>query len=396
MHFRLFGIPIEIQSGFLITALLFAFLQHSPTLAGIVASLLVIFLAVLVHELGHALSARTFGSQPRIILHGFGGRTIAEGKPLPRGKSILMTLAGPGAGFLLGLIALGLERIQPPTGLWKDILWQTEFCTFGWGILNLMPVLPLDGGLILRDALGPQRGRLVLILSGGFGAALTLFFLRLGHPFAGIIFGISTYRSIRGAMSYGKLEEEQKSREKEAQRRLELAQVSLDKGHLADVILRSGEAMMLTIEPAVRDAARRIAASAAICENNGQRALEILQHVEQAAPEDDILRAQALDVSGDREAGFALLRDKVKEDPSGPALEALLRGLVATEQLPEAIQLAETLELQGSVDALAWLASELKERGEQERGANLFAVLYRRTGEERFEQEAHPHSGLPT
>jgi Zn-dependent protease len=388
VSFRLLGIPVEVQGGFLITALLFAFMQRSPTLPGVLASMVIIFLAVMVHELGHALAGRAFGVDPRIVLHGFGGRTIAEGKALSRGKNILMTLAGPGAGFLLGLVALGIERAYPPSGIWKSILLQIEFCTFGWGILNLMPVLPLDGGLVMRDVLGPRHGRLVLMLSALFGAILTVFFLKLNLIFAGIIFGLSTYQSARGAMSYGDFEAERKAREETAQQRLAMAQRSLEAGRLADAVLRAGEAMMLTAEPRVRDGARRIAASASIGESNGQRALEILEHLEEPTPDDDVLRAQALDVAGEREAGFSLLRSKVDEDPSGPALEALLRGLVATEQVPQALTLAQALELRGSVEALAWFAGELRQLGEREQGARLFEALFRRTGEERFEREA--------
>jgi len=343
---------------------------------------------VMVHELGHALVGRAFGTQPRIVLHGFGGRTIAEGKPLSRGRSILMTLAGPGAGFLLGLLVLVLERAYPPAGLWKEVVRQIEFCTFGWGILNLMPVLPLDGGLVLRDALGPRHGRLVLMLSAFFGAVLTVFFLKLNLLFVGVLFGLSTYQSARGAMSYGDFEAELKSREEMAQQRLEMARRSLELGRLADAVLRAGEAMMLTAEGSVRDAARRVAAAAAIGESNGQRALDILSHLEAPQPADDVLKAQALDVAGDREAGFALLRSRVDEDPTGPALEALLRGLVATEQMPQAVALAQALELRGSVEALAWFAGELRERGDREQGALLFEALYRRTGEERYEREA--------
>ncbi|MDW8250994.1 MAG: hypothetical protein RMJ98_16995 [Myxococcales bacterium] len=388
MSFRWLGIPVEVQGGFLITALLFAFLQRSPTLPGIFASIAVIFVAVMVHELGHALVGRAFGSETRIVLHGFGGRTLAEGKPLTRGKNILMTLAGPGAGFLLGLVVLGIDRNYPTSGLAKDVLRQAQFCTLGWGILNLMPVLPLDGGLVMRDLFGPRHGRLVLILSTIFGAVLTVFFLRLNLLFLGILFGISTYQSARGAFAYGNFEAERKAREEMARQRLTMAQRSLDAGRLADAVIRAGEAMMLTMEPAIRDDARRIAAAAAIGENNGERALDILDHLEEPRSDDDVLRAQALDVSGNREAGFALLRHSVEKNPEGPALEALLRGLIATEQLPEAVELARALELRGSVEALAWFASELRELGEREQGAQIYEALYRRTGEERFEREA--------
>jgi len=388
VSFQLLGIPVEIQGIFWLTALLFAFVQKSPTPASIVSSVAVIFVAVLVHELGHALVGRAFGAQPRIVLHGFGGKTVAEGRPLSRGRSVLMTLAGPGAGFLLGALSLVIERNAGAQGLWRDILRQMQWCTFGWGILNLMPVLPLDGGLVLRDALGPKHGRLVLILSALAGAALTALFIKINLLFVGILFGMSTYQSARGALSYGDYEAELQAREEAARQRLAAARRSLDDGRYADAVLRAGEAMMLTLEVSTRDGARRVAALAALGEANGPRAIDILDHLEEPSDDDDVLRAQALDLAGDRDAGFALLRARVEANPTGPALEALLRGLVATEQVGEASALGGSLAQRGSVDALAWLASELRDRGDPEQGALLFEALHQRTGEARFEQEA--------
>lgn len=389
MSFQLLGITVEVQGIFWLTALLFAFMQRQPTPGRIAASVAVIFGAVLVHELGHALTGRAFGTQPRIVLHGFGGKTTAEGRPLSRGRSITMTLAGPGAGFLLGALAVVADRFLAPAqgSTLAHVIEQTQWCTFGWGILNLMPVLPLDGGLVMRDVLGPRHGRLVLILSALFGAALTAVFLQFNWLFLAILFGMSTYQSARGAMSYGDYEAELQAREEMARQRLAAARRSLDDGRVADAVLKAGEAMMLTSSVEVRDGARRIAAAAAISESNGQRAIEILSHLESPVDDDDVLRAQALDVSGDRDAGFALLRSRVERDPEGPALEALLRGLVATEQMQEASSLAGSLTQRGSVDALAWFASALREHN-PEQGAQLFEALFQRTGEARFEQEA--------
>src|SRR5882762_3079028 len=65
----------------------------------------VVFVSVLVHELGHALVGKAFGLTPEITLHGMGGTTSwRDGRDVGRAKSIAISVAGPFAGFALAAL----------------------------------------------------------------------------------------------------------------------------------------------------------------------------------------------------------------------------------------------------------------------------------------------------
>ena len=74
-------IPVRVSPLFFLTAALIGFLW-SNTLMGTLIWMMIIFVSVLVHEYGHALTAKAFGQSPRIELVAFGGLTIPQGKRL--------------------------------------------------------------------------------------------------------------------------------------------------------------------------------------------------------------------------------------------------------------------------------------------------------------------------
>lgn len=181
---KLFGIPIRFQLSFPLIIGLLGF-GRLPDVVGFVSWLLVATFSILVHELGHAFACQAFGLKPRIVFHGMGGATAWEGPPLSPGRDILVSLAGPLAGFLLGvgafLMMLGTGFDPPdPTPLdvvLSDLLW----INLAWGVMNLLPMLPLDGGRVmhgvLRFFLKPRRAlqvacviSLVLAVGAAIGA----------------------------------------------------------------------------------------------------------------------------------------------------------------------------------------------------------------------------------
>src|SRR5690349_4781192 len=102
LRFSIFGIPVRVHPLFWLMTLLFGGAVGNPiTLLIWVA---VVFISILTHELGHALTMRFFGQPARIILHLSGGLAIPDswghGSALTTNEQILMLLAGPGAGFL--------------------------------------------------------------------------------------------------------------------------------------------------------------------------------------------------------------------------------------------------------------------------------------------------------
>ena len=84
-----------------------------------------------------------------------------------------MTLAGPGASILLAIaffvIAIALYQSGPPASYPQTLLnfFVDVMVTINvfWTIINLFPVLPLDGGQVLRETLGAKRIRLTCIIS---------------------------------------------------------------------------------------------------------------------------------------------------------------------------------------------------------------------------------------
>jgi Zn-dependent protease len=154
--FQLLGFPVRVHpSAFAILGLL-VLLRIESGPAAIVDGVkfwIILLGSVLVHELGHALAARRLDMGPcDITLHGFGGYTRAR----PRGpkKGILMTAAGPAAGLALGAAALALylSGAVPPGPLLSTVAETAEINLF-WSVFNLLPMLPMDGGLILLQAL---------------------------------------------------------------------------------------------------------------------------------------------------------------------------------------------------------------------------------------------------
>ena len=98
---KIFGIPVKIDPSFLFVCALLAYSRLSHP-AFLVEWLIVIFVSILIHELGHALMVRSFGLSPQIMLYSMGGLTSwREEKSISHAKHIAISLAGPFAGFYL-------------------------------------------------------------------------------------------------------------------------------------------------------------------------------------------------------------------------------------------------------------------------------------------------------
>ena len=93
-HFRIFGIPIRVEPFFVVVAALFG-IRLEP-LWMVFAWVVIVFVSVLVHELGHALTYRALGQRSAIVLHGFGGFTVPTGggrRVLSKPKSIFVSIS---------------------------------------------------------------------------------------------------------------------------------------------------------------------------------------------------------------------------------------------------------------------------------------------------------------
>ncbi len=113
IRFTVFGVPVEIQPWFWITAALLGGATHVQTrdqLLGVLVFMVVATLSILVHEFGHALTGRKLGGgAAHIVLWALGGLAYNQGGRFTRWQRFWMIFMGPGAGFLLlALVVAGL------------------------------------------------------------------------------------------------------------------------------------------------------------------------------------------------------------------------------------------------------------------------------------------------
>ena len=169
LRFQLFGIPIEIQPWLWITLAIFggALGPLSPeALLGVGLFMIAGAVSLLVHELGHALTIRRFGAPTRIVLHAFGGYALHPAGIFDRRRQFLVSAAGPGLQLLLGGVAFAVLLFVPLPTLPSRLLFSDLYLiSLFWALLNLVPVIPLDGGQMMAALLGNQRRALALRIS---------------------------------------------------------------------------------------------------------------------------------------------------------------------------------------------------------------------------------------
>ncbi|HJL00828.1 MAG TPA: site-2 protease family protein [Polyangiaceae bacterium LLY-WYZ-15_(1-7)] len=156
LQLRLFGVQVRIHLWFLATGLLLWWMAGSEYGAkSLPIMLLLVLQGVLFHELGHALMGRLFGLKPTIDLMFFSGVTRFQGgvrAKLTPGKSMAVSFAGPFVGLVLGgaMLLAGAFLDIGDEGSLRRWAWEWfVFVNLGWGVLNLLPIMPLDGGNIM-------------------------------------------------------------------------------------------------------------------------------------------------------------------------------------------------------------------------------------------------------
>ena len=205
LRFSLLGIPVRVTPMFWLGSVILGWsaMRHGPPF--LLMWVLVCFVSILVHEMGHALVARWMGCRNvETALYLMGGvATFQPGRNHTQGKSILISLAGPGAGFILWglmefvfadpILRISILKLDPKaTDLIAFGIHQWLYINLWWGLVNLLPVLPRDGGQVCRSvclSMSPYRGentaRNISIAVGGLVAA---YFLINGRTYAGVLF----------------------------------------------------------------------------------------------------------------------------------------------------------------------------------------------------------------
>ena len=173
----LLGFPTKVRPGFLLFLAILAFLYPFPL--GIWIALTVAVFTV-IHELGHALAARRAGCSASISLDFMVAYASYESdNPLPWTQRIRIALAGPllQMSVALGiLVALGVNPFVRADIVQSDMTIALWWAGFALGALNLIPLLPLDGGAIvaaIAERISPLKGREFMLRTS---IALTAFF----------------------------------------------------------------------------------------------------------------------------------------------------------------------------------------------------------------------------
>lgn len=151
------GTTIRVDLSFLILVALFVATAYNPGL-GIEYALLwipVLFISVLVHELAHAAMIAIFGyGASEIVLGGIGGVTMNNRRARPW-HDMLISIAGPLSSFGLAILFGFLERVDfvQRDKMLVNLVPMLTRMNIWWGVFNLIPVSPLDGGQALRNFL---------------------------------------------------------------------------------------------------------------------------------------------------------------------------------------------------------------------------------------------------
>lgn len=191
-------IPIAIHPYFWIFAALVGWL-YGQNLLGMLIWIGIIFVSVLVHEFGHALMAVFFKQKAKIQLVAFGGLTSYDGKvPLKFWQQFLIVLNGPLFGFGLCLIATWLLK-APLSPMTYGIIKTIQIANLFWSAVNLLPVLPLDGGQLLRIGLegfwGAQGFKVSLLISALLSFSFACLGFIFGYFIAGAFFFLFAFQS---------------------------------------------------------------------------------------------------------------------------------------------------------------------------------------------------------
>ena len=168
-------IPIAIHPFFWVLAAFIGWINSQGSVTGMAVWIGIIFVSVLIHEYGHALTSVLFKQKAKIALVALGGVTSYEGPKLKFWQQFLIVLNGPLFGFFLFLGASALLQMNWSPFM-HQILKMTQVANLFWTIINLLPVQPLDGGQLLRIVLEASFGIRGFKLSLLIGAIISVFF----------------------------------------------------------------------------------------------------------------------------------------------------------------------------------------------------------------------------
>jgi len=217
---KIMGIPIKLHITFLLILPVFAwmFANYEPQFGGFIdvepvmfryllgmATSVILFTCVLLHELGHSYVAKKHGSDINsITLYLFGGVSSMEEIPKDPKTELKMAVAGPAVSLLIGAVLIVIHEIFRQELLFNEdnpymrLMWLVGLLNIILCFFNLIPAFPMDGGRVLRAWLAGRMpyikatrtaaniGKMLAIIMGFFGffsnilLTLIAFFIYIG------------------------------------------------------------------------------------------------------------------------------------------------------------------------------------------------------------------------
>jgi Zn-dependent protease len=207
LRFELLGFPVRVDPSFWILSALLGLGLGDMSLVAL--WIVVLFASVLVHELAHALAFRQFGIESEIVLYSMGGQTRPRGSGrLAPWHEIVVSASGPLIEIGIGGAVWSLTRRfgWPEDRTLANLVWFVMWVNLVWGALNLLPIVPLDGGHVMESAVSWVRGRrdellpaLVSVLVGASVAGVALVY---GERWGAMLAVLFTARNVQVARAY--------------------------------------------------------------------------------------------------------------------------------------------------------------------------------------------------
>lgn len=287
---------------------------------------MVAIVSITAHEFGHAWIGRTFGLTPSIELHAMGGTTsYSEARSLAAWQHMAISLAGPVAGFALGGLVLVIAPLFPPVRFLEitraDLLW----INFGWGALNLLPVLPLDGGHVAERLTSTRAARVISIVTAGALAIGAFVWHSESVAFLLVILAFMNFGQGR----------------KQTPRRFEAGWTALDALDFAEAerVAREGLASAPPTDMDARKEAAELLAWSLFKASRFEDAVRALDEFPSAAPADPWLRGLTLVYAKRPGDAVEPLRTAFETRPDSETGMFLVQALLATGRLDDAMTL---------------------------------------------------------
>jgi len=215
LSWRMFGTPVRVHPLFWLFSAILGWGEIRRGLGYVVLWIACVFISILLHEFGHIWAGRALGSHGSVVLYSFGGLAVGANHLSRWWERVIVSLAGPAIQLVLAAGLWAVVKVGPG---WIAQLSEPAFRAFEmmlfinliWPLFNLLPIWPLDGGMVSREVferINPSNGlktSLVLSMIVAAGVALNAVAGMNGmraipylpaSPYAAILFGILAFES---------------------------------------------------------------------------------------------------------------------------------------------------------------------------------------------------------